>query len=86
MMNEVGNPKIVTSTGVVESGSGKIIGFFVATGTPTLVLDDSTDGSGTVILNGVVCTAGTYYPFPAAFSNGLYVTQTNAGSVTYLVG
>jgi hypothetical protein len=33
----------------------------------------------------MVCTAATWYDFPASFANGLYITQTNAGDISFIV-
>ena len=86
MINEAGGVKRVTETGVVRPMNGKMLGFFVASGTPTVKLwDNASAASGTVLLNSMVCTAATWYPFPASFANGLYLTQTNAGDISFIV-
>ena len=88
MINEVGTPRILTVTGVVDgNGSGKLLGFFVASGTPTLKLwDNATAGSGTVLLNSTILRAIEWFPFPIAYTNGLYATMTNAGSIAFVIG
>lgn len=87
MMNEVGSPKTLTVTGVVTPKAGKIIGFFVHSGTPTLVLhDNASAASGTVIFSSTVLRAVEYFPFPCAYANGIFATMTNAGNITFLLG
>lgn len=71
-------------SGAVKNGTGKILGFFISSGTPTVKLWDNTAASGTVLLESVITTAATYYPFPASFSKGCYATITNAGEISFI--
>ncbi len=56
----------------------------------TLILDDSTDGSGTAFLTLAAPTAGGSFwddPGGAAFKNGCYATLAGAGaSATVVIG
>lgn len=85
MMNEVGAPKRLTADGIVKSGTGKMMGFFVASGTPTILLYDNTAASGTVVLNTMQTTAATWYDLPITFVNGLYADVTGACDITFCV-
>lgn len=73
----------LTASGQVKIGAGCSGGFVVASGTPTIELFDSLTGSGIVILGPMVTTAGTPYPLPAQFVNGLYAAITGTGDVTF---
>jgi hypothetical protein len=86
MINEAGGVKRVTETGVVKGMNGKMLGFFVASGTPTVKLwDNASAGSGTVLLNTVQTVAATWYAFPASYANGVYATVTGAGDISFIV-
>jgi hypothetical protein len=65
----------ITATGLVRTGPGQLLGLIVAsTSAGTLKLWDNTAGSGAVIVNTFTPFAATFYPIPACFSNGLFVT------------
>lgn len=76
----------LSATGVVKAQSGALVGFFVASGTPTLKLNDNASGAtAPIILNTTAAlTAGTWYSLPALFVNGLYATITGAGDITFI--
>jgi hypothetical protein len=81
--NEKYLPVIVTSTGKVPIQGCLMGGFLVATGTPTLTLYDGHDTSGRKILDSMVCTPGTPYPFPASLQIGLYAVISGTASITF---
>jgi len=86
MMNEVGSPLNISSTGAVKNGTGKLMGVFCASSTSgTLKLWDNTAGSGTVIVNTFNLTAATFYEIPASFANGLYATVGGTADITLFV-
>jgi hypothetical protein len=66
---------IATST-AIRTGAGQLLGIFVAsaTSTPTIKVWDNTSGATTVIVNTFTPIAGTFYPIPANFATGCYVT------------
>jgi len=69
-----GAPKYLSASGVVNNKPGALIGFLCITsssGTISL-FDNATTNSGTNFLPTMSVTAGTYYPIPAAYTNGLY--------------
>ncbi len=68
---------------LVKTGSGDLVGIFVASGTPTIKIWDSTAGSGAVLVNTFQSAAATWYPLPFHFSTGLYVDIT--GTCDYTV-
>lgn len=76
----------LTTTGVVKAGSGNLVGFFVASGTPTVKLwDNASAASGTVILNtSAAVVPPAWYPLPLAFTKGCYATITGAGDITFV--
>lgn len=74
----------LTASGPVKAANGRLRGFFVASGTPTLALYDSLTGAGTLILNTAQLAAATPYPLPVVFTNGLYAVLTGAGDITFL--
>lgn len=75
-----------TITGTVRAGGGgEVGGFLVCTGTPTLTLYDGIDNTGTLLLNGLVCVAGTPYPFPVHLNNGLYAVLSGVGDISFFI-
>ena len=86
MINEAGGVSRITVTGVVRPMNGKMLGFFVASGTPTVKLwDNASAGSGTVLLNTMQTTAATWYAFPASFANGVHATVSGAGDISFIM-
>ena len=83
--NENWNYKRITATGQVVKGAGSFGGFIVATGTPTITLYDGTSTSGTLVLNGLVAVAGTFYRLPVSFNTGLYASISGSGDITFFV-
>lgn len=83
--NETYTPVVVTTSHLVKNGPGTAGGFFVAHGTPTISIYDGIDNTGAKILDALVCVAGTPYPFPAQFTQGLYVEISGATSITFFI-
>lgn len=82
--NSFGAPKRVTATGTLNSGMGRLIGFYVAsTTTGTIVLRDG-GASGTQI-SGTITPAAGWHAFPATYATDLHVTIANTIDVTFFV-
>ena len=74
--DQSGNYTTITSatTTVVRSGPGRLLGFFLASGTtPTVQIYDNTAASGTVLLPTTGTLAVGWYPLPANFNTGLTI-------------
>lgn len=73
---ESGNYKNITESTLIRTGSGQLLGIFVASAssTPTIKVWDNTSGATTVLVNTFTPVAGTWYPMPFFFNTGLYVT------------
>lgn len=68
----------ISSSQAISSGKGKLLGIFVAsTSSGTIKVWDNTAASGTVIVNTFTPSAAAFYPIPAKYSTGLYVTLAN---------
>lgn len=78
-VSESQNYKNITATTTVWTGSGGILGIFVAS-TSGGVLKVS-DGANTIV-NSFLPTAATFYPMPARFKDSLIVTVTGAVDAT----
>lgn len=80
----IGSPKRLTSSGVVNAVSGRLIGFYVAsTSAGTIVLyDNASAGSGTQ-LSGTITPAVGWHSFPVGFTNGCYATLGGTIDVTF---
>lgn len=66
----------ISATALIKRGTGKLVGIFVASAsaTPTIKVWDDVAATGTVIVNTFTPTGATFYPIPAAFSNGCFIT------------
>ena len=66
----------VTSSVLVKSGGGYCVGIFVASASssPTIKLWDQTSAATPVLVNTFTPFAGTWYPIPFRFTNGLFIT------------
>ena len=73
---ESGNYNNISTSTLIRTGAGQLLGIFVASAsaTPTIKVWDNTSAATTVIVNTFTPVAGTFYPIPANFSTGLYVT------------
>ena len=71
------------ASGQVKASDGILSGMFVSSGTPTVLIYDTTGITGTAIINSVVtAVAGNYNFYDVKFSYGCYVSLTGAGTVT----
>ena len=86
MLNaQYGTPKVISSTGTVNSQTGRLVGFFCnSTSSGTLVLRDG-GASGTAISGTITPSAGTFYPFPAVYGTDLHCTVANTINVTFFI-
>lgn len=73
---ESGNHKNISTSTLIKSGAGNLIGIFVASAssTPAIKVWDATSAAGTVLVNTFTPVGGSFYPIPGNFVNGLYVT------------
>jgi hypothetical protein len=71
-VTESQNYKNITSTTTVYTGTGGLLGIFVASASssPTIKVED---GSGTMV-NTFTPIAATFYPLPGRFNTSLVVT------------
>jgi len=73
----------LSSSQKVTHGSGELIGFFVASSASgTVKLWDEATATGNVILNTTGTLAVGWYPCPAYFDKGLYLTVGGTINVT----
>jgi hypothetical protein len=71
-VSESQNFKNITSTTTVYTGTGGILGIFVASASSTPTIKVS-DGSSTMV-NTFTPVAATFYPMPGCFNTSLVVT------------
>lgn len=66
----------ISSSTLVRTGAGQLLGIFVASAsaTPTIKVWDNTSAATTVLVNTFTPLAATFYPMPFSFYTGLYVT------------
>lgn len=66
----------ISASALVANGPGAILGIFVASAssTPTLKVWGAVTAAAPIIVNTFTPLAGTFYPIPAHFQTGLYVT------------
>jgi len=83
----VGNAKPITASANIKSSQGAMLGIFCSSSTSgTITLyDDAATGTSTAIAAVFNVTAGTYYPLPVAFGNGLYVVVGGTAAVTVVL-
>ena len=76
--------KNITSTTTVYTGSGGLLGIFVASAsaTPTIKV---ADGAGTIV-NTFTPISGIFYPIPARFSTSLVITISGTVDCTAFWG
>ena len=68
--------KNLSASAQVKDGTGVLAGIFVASAsaTPTIKVWAQTTAAVPILVNTFTPVAGTFYPMPARFSAGLYVT------------
>lgn len=88
-VSESYSPRVVTATGLVDTGDGVVAGMIVSSGTAlTVKLWDNTAASGTVIMETTtpVTPAQPFFlPIACAYSTGLFVTIGGTGAITLLI-
>lgn len=74
----------LAATGKVADGDGQLLGFWVGTASSlTIKIWDSLSATGNVILDTTTAlTVLGWYPLPASFSTGLFVTFGGTGKIT----
>jgi len=75
-VHETGSFSNISTSTLVKSGAGKLLGIFCASAssTPTIKVWDSTAASGTVVVNTFTPIPGNYHAIPADVGTGIYVT------------
>jgi hypothetical protein len=82
-VTESGSYTNLSASGVARTGKGRLLGIFVASSSgASLKVWDNTSGATTVIVNTFPVTSSTYYPIPANFLTGCYVTITGTADIT----
>jgi hypothetical protein len=71
-----------TASALIKTGDGHLLGIFVNSGTPTIKVWDNTSAATTVMFNTFQTVAATWYPLPAHFKTGCYVTITGTADIT----
>lgn len=66
----------LSASAAIRTGTGQLLGIFVASAsnTPTIKVWDNTAGSGAVIVNTFTPLPATFYPIPAMFTTGCFIT------------
>lgn len=68
----------------ISNTSGILGGFFVTSGSPTIIIyDDAATGTAVTLTPSVSPTSIGYYPFPAKYSRGLNISMTGTAAVTF---
>lgn len=75
-VSEAGDYTNISASALIRTGPGKLLGIFVASAssTPTIKVWDNTSAATTVLVNTFTPTASQFYPIPARFTTGCYVT------------
>jgi len=81
---QTGNYKNLAATANVKSSAGNLLGMLCAstTGGTVILYNSSATGTSAPITGTITLTAGTYYPIPAGFSDGLYAVIANTANIT----
>lgn len=87
-VSEGANYSNITGDTLIRTGSGYLLGIFVASASssPTIKVWDNTSGATTVIVNTFTPIAGTFYPIPCTFRTGLYVDVGGTLDITVMWG
>lgn len=75
----------LTASGAVLARDGAMLGLLCTSSTSLVVRcwDNATAASGTKLFDSLTVSAGTWYPFPVTFENGLYLqVVSGSGSVS----
>ena len=73
---ESGSYVNISASTLIRTGAGQLMGIFVASAsaTPTIKVWDNTSAATTVLVNTFTPAGGTFYPIPASFTTGCFVT------------
>ena len=76
LVHESATYQNISASTQISPAPGDLLGIFVAsaTSTPTIKVWDSLTAADDIIANTFTPLAGTYYPIPAHFNTGLYIT------------
>jgi hypothetical protein len=76
----------LSASGLVKTGAGQLLGIFVASAsnTPTIKVWDNTSAATTILVNTFTPAAATFYPIPANFVTGCYVTISGTVDCTVI--
>jgi hypothetical protein len=85
--SQTGKPINKTASGAVANSMGNLLGVFCSSSSSgTLALhDNASAASGDVVVAQFSLVAGTFYPIPASFANGLYATVGGTANVTFFI-
>ena len=75
-VNESGFPTNISSSTLIRTGRGRLLGIFVASASasPTIKVWDNTSAATTILVNTFTPIAATFYPMPFRFQTGCFVT------------
>ena len=76
-----------SASALIKTGAGQLLGIFVASAssTPTIKLWDNTSAATTILVNTFTPVAATFYPIPANFTTGLYLTISGTVDCTVIL-
>lgn len=73
----------ITSDTLLKTGSGDLVGIFVASSTScTIKLWDNTSAATTVAVDTFAASAATWYPLPFRFNTGLFLDVSGTCAMT----
>lgn len=74
-VNESQNYNNITATTQIATGTGGLLGIFVASAssTPTIQVLDGTATTSVTLVNTITPVAATFYPMPGRYKTGLRV-------------
>jgi hypothetical protein len=80
--------KVLSATGNIVPRDGQMLGFLCnSTTSGTIIFYDSATTTTTTPITGTITpTAGTWYPLPIQYINGLYAVIANTLNVTVVAG
>lgn len=83
---ETGSYNNISSSTLIRTGRGALVGIFVASAsnTPTIKVWDNTSAATTILVNTFTPSAAVFYPIPATFGTGLYVTISGTVDCTVI--
>ena len=77
----------ISASTLVQGGPGSLLGIFVASasGSPTIKVWDQGSAATPVLINTFTPVAATWYPMPADFKTGCYVSIGGTVDCTVIV-